>query len=246
MYPNEAWGRPRDERRLPNPLGNGQWTQEIYYHLLNAGLRMPPSAGSASGVLPNPVGYNRVYVHLDGPLEYDAWWAGLKAGRSFVTNGPLLLCKADGHLPGHIFKSDAGNSLDISLEFSLTSQDPVPTLEIVKDGQVESTVEMGKELTQHGTAHVTFLQSGWFLVRAVTDNPSTFRFASTAPYYVEIGERKQRISKRSAQFFIDWIEERIARLDTVELAAAERREIMDGQEKAKRFWRERVQRATAE
>ena len=28
----------------------------IYYHLLNCGLRVPPSAGSASGVLPNPVG----------------------------------------------------------------------------------------------------------------------------------------------------------------------------------------------
>ena len=39
---------------------DGYWTQDIYYALLNCGLRIPPSAGSASGVLPNPVGYNRV------------------------------------------------------------------------------------------------------------------------------------------------------------------------------------------
>ena len=45
-------------------MGVGYWVQEIYYHLLNCGLRVAPSAGSASGVLPNPVGYNRVYVHL--------------------------------------------------------------------------------------------------------------------------------------------------------------------------------------
>ena len=48
MYPSEAWGKPRDDQRLPPPLGNGFWTQEIYYHMLNSGLRIPPSAGSAS------------------------------------------------------------------------------------------------------------------------------------------------------------------------------------------------------
>ena len=49
MLANEAWGKPRDDARLPSPLGNGYWTQEIYYHILNSGLRIPPSAGSASG-----------------------------------------------------------------------------------------------------------------------------------------------------------------------------------------------------
>jgi hypothetical protein len=90
MYENEAWGKPSDVRRLPHPLGNGFWTQKIYYRILNCGLRLPPSAGSASGVLPNPVGYNRVYVHLDGNLTFDNWWDCLRAGRCFVSNGPLL------------------------------------------------------------------------------------------------------------------------------------------------------------
>jgi hypothetical protein len=245
MYLNEAWGRPRDERRLPNPLGNGYWTQEIYYHVLNCGLRMPPSAGSASGVLPNPVGYNRVYVHLDGPLDYEAWWAGLKAGRSFVTNGPLLLCKADGQLPGHVFRRDAGQSVEIPIEVSLISNDRVPKLEIVKDGRVESTVEL-KDAQQLVTTRVAFRESGWFLVRAITDTPNTFRFASSAPFYVEIGEPKQRISRRSAQFFVDWVSERIERLEKAELAPDERREILDVQHRAKRFWEKLVHQATAE
>jgi hypothetical protein len=77
VYPDEAWGRPRDKARYPAPLGNGYWTQDIYYHLLNCGLRLPPSAGSASGVLPNPVGYNRVYVRVEGDLTYKKWWQGL-------------------------------------------------------------------------------------------------------------------------------------------------------------------------
>src|SRR5262249_15553543 len=62
MYETEAWGKARDAQRLPPPQGNGYWSQEVYYHILNCGLRIPPSAGSASGVLPNPVGYNRAYV----------------------------------------------------------------------------------------------------------------------------------------------------------------------------------------
>src|SRR5207249_1727793 len=98
---NEAWGRARDKQRFPDPQGNGLWTQEIYYHILNCGLRIPPSAGSASGVLPNPVGYNRVYVHVGKELTNEKWWEGLRAGHSFVSNGPLLRCRANGELPGH-------------------------------------------------------------------------------------------------------------------------------------------------
>jgi hypothetical protein len=246
MYLNEAWGRPRDERRLPNPLGNGHWTQEVCYHVFNCGLRVPPSAGSASGVLPNPVGYNRVYVQLDAPLRYEDWWTGLKAGRSFVTNGPLLLCKANGHLPGHVFRGEAGKPLPIDVEFTLTSQDHVPKLEVIKNGEIGTAVALGREPTQQGKARVEFRESGWFLVRVITDTPNTFRFASTAPFYVEIGEQKQRISRRSAQFFVDWVNERIARLERIELSADERREILEVQQDAKRFWEKLVQQATAE
>src|SRR5205085_12365743 len=38
MFESEAWGKPRPAERLPAPLGNGYWTQAIYYHMLNAGL----------------------------------------------------------------------------------------------------------------------------------------------------------------------------------------------------------------
>ncbi|HTL55664.1 MAG TPA: hypothetical protein VL361_08285 [Candidatus Limnocylindrales bacterium] len=41
VMPNEAWGRARDKQRLPDPQGNGLWTQEIYYHALDCGLRLP-------------------------------------------------------------------------------------------------------------------------------------------------------------------------------------------------------------
>ncbi|MGE3805419.1 MAG: CehA/McbA family metallohydrolase, partial [Gemmataceae bacterium] len=243
MYESEAWGRPRDTERLPAPRGNGYWSQEVYYHILNAGLRLPPSAGSASGVLPNPVGYNRVYVHTGKELDYAAWWAGLRAGRCFVTNGPLLRVEAAGRLPGHVFSAKKGASLDIDVKAQLDSLDPVPFLEIIKDGKVEKRVPYADVARTGSLGSLTFTTSGWFLVRAVTDNPRTFRFASTGPYHVEIGGQP-RISKASAQFFLDWTHERSKRVKLDD--NKEREQVLRYHRQAGDFWKRQVERANAE
>ena len=240
MYESEAWGKPRDAKRLPPPRGNGYWTQELYYHILNCGLRIPPSAGSASGVLPNPVGYNRVYVHVGKEFNYDNWWNGLKAGRSFVTNGPLLTCRANGKLPGHVFTAGEGDNVAINVDVSLISNDPIPALEIIKDGRLVRRVNINRRLGDVALGTLTFRQSGWFLVRAIADNPRTFRFASTAPYYVEVGKKKRRISKQSTQFFLDWVEERIARVKKNLDDPRQRNEVLLFHEQGRKFWRDRL------
>jgi hypothetical protein len=244
MSESEAWGKPRDVRRWPAPLGNGFWSQEIYYHLLNAGVRLPPSAGSASGVLPNPVGYNRVYVHVGPDGTHAKWWQGLRAGRSFVTNGPLLRVRANHQYPGHVFTAPEGQEVSLELTATLSTRDPVRHLEIVKNGQVERRVTVA-ELTKRGTlGHLKFQASGWLLVRAIADNPETFRFASTAPFYVEIGPGKRRLSKASAQFFLDWVQERARRVRLDD--PAQRQEVLQYHTMAEKFWREKVAQANAE
>jgi len=244
MYENEAWGKPRDTQRLPPPRGNGFWTQEIYYHVLNCGLRIPPSAGSASGVLPNPVGYNRVYVHVGKNLTYEKWWDGLRAGRSFVSNGPLLRCRVNGELPGHVFTAAEGTELKLKVEVDLASRDPISQLEIVKNGQVERAVPFTQWQKSGTLGELTFKESGWFLVRAITDNPKTFRFASTAPYYVEIGPTKKRISKSSAQFFLDWVRERAKRVKLDD--PVQRQDVLQYHQQAEKFWQGLVDQANAD
>jgi hypothetical protein len=246
VYPDEAWGRPRDKARYAAPLGNGYWTQDIYYHLLNCGLRLPPSAGSASGVLPNPVGYNRVYVRVEGDLNYAKWWQGLNSGRCFVTNGPLLLCTADGKPPGHVFEVERGQRLDLAL--AVFSNDPIRRVEVVKNGRVEGEMPLtgaqGGE--RRGTANVTFDESGWFLVRAVADTPHTLRFASTGPYYVEVGGEARRVSRGAAKFFLEWMAERREALKAAGEPPQQLAEVLDAHAKAERFWRNLWQTATAE
>ena len=70
-------------------------------------------------MLPNPVGYDRVYVHLDGDLTYAKWWDGVKAGRVFVSNGPLLRCRANREWPGHVFEAAQGEALSLRLDAKL-------------------------------------------------------------------------------------------------------------------------------
>jgi hypothetical protein len=242
VYPSEAWGRPRDIARLPEPLGNGYWSQEIYYHILNCGLRVPPSAGSASGVLPNPVGYNRVYVHLDGELSYEKWFEGLRAGRSFVTNGPLLRVKAAGQLPGNVVK--AANPIEIELEGSLDAREQISAIEIVRDGRIERSVPTAGFMKTGSLGKLRFETSGWFLVRAIAENPQTFRFASTAPWYVEIGENRRRVSRTSARFFLDWCDKRIGRVKVDD--AIRREEVLEHHRRAREFWAGLVEKSNAE
>ena len=244
MLDNEAWGKARDTRRFPSPRGNGLWTQEIYYHILNCGLRLPPSAGSASGVLPNPVGYNRVYTAMPGDFTYEKWWDSLRAGRSFVTNGPLLRVRVEGELPGHIFSSPDGTKLKLAIEAALDSADPVRSIEVITNGRVERTVST-EELRKTGSlGSVTFERSGWLLVRAIAEVPNTFRFASTAPYYIEIGDLKRRISRSSAQFLLDLVRERMLRVNVDDPMAREA--VLVHHRRAESFWVEKVINANAE
>ena len=59
-------------RELSQSVRQRSWSQKIYYHLLNCGLQIPPTAGSGAGDNGNPVGYNRVYVHLEPTVPSDS------------------------------------------------------------------------------------------------------------------------------------------------------------------------------
>jgi hypothetical protein len=244
VYPGEAWGRARDMTRLSGVRGNGFWSQEIYYHVLNSGIRIPPSAGSASGVLPNPVGYNRAYIHIDGELSYEKWFENLRAGRVFVSNGPLLRCRANAQLPGHIFKLRKGEKLNIDIEAKLDSRDPIAVVEIIKDGKLVASACGCDWNSGDPLEKLTFDESGWFLIRALADVPDTFRFASTGPFYVEREDSPQRVSKSSAQFFLDWVRERITRVKFEN--SVEKEEVLRYHRDAERFWENKVAAANTE
>ncbi|MEZ6113783.1 MAG: CehA/McbA family metallohydrolase [Pirellulaceae bacterium] len=243
MLSNEAWGKPRERITYPDPHGNGRWSQAIYFHLLNCGVRMPPSAGSASGVLKNPVGYNRVYVHCGDDFSYANWWAGLRAGRVVITNGPLLRPEVNGELPGHVFTADAGQSIELIPALKLSTKEKIAYLEVIRNGEVVDEVRLEDYARAGGRLPpVTFNESGWLVIRAVTNNPKTFRFAMTGPYYVQIGYQP-RISRASAQFFLDWVTERARRLKLDD--PKQHAEVLRYHRAARDFWQAKLEAANA-
>jgi hypothetical protein len=188
------------------------------------------------------VGYNRVYVHVGPELTWEKWWDGLRAGQSFVTNGPLLRVEADGCLPGTVFMSAEAKEIPITAK--LTSKDKIPAIEIVRDGKIERTVRP-EELERTGSlGTLKFERSGWFLVRAIAEEPKTFRFASTAPFYVEIGAEKRRVSRASAKFFLDWVDERRGRVK--EPDEEKRAEVLRFHDDARKFWADLLEKANAD
>jgi hypothetical protein len=240
---DEAGGKPRDRKRYASYKGNAEWSHEVYFRLLECGLRIPPTAGSGSGEAPNPVGYNRVYVHVDGDFSYDAWWKGLRAGQVFITNGPLMKPSVEGELPGHVFQAERGAKLDFEIGLTFSTRDPITYLEIIKDGHIEHEIRFDEYAKRGKLPKLAFDRSGWFLVRAVTDVPKTYRFAMTGPYYVEIGHQR-RISKKAAQFFLDWVIERAKQIKLAD--PQQQREALQWHRQARDFWQDLVSKANAE
>jgi len=238
---SEGWGRPRDKRLFPSKLGNGRYSETIYHHLLNSGQRIPPAAGSGSGANTNPLGASRVYVECGDEYSAEDWVAGFRAGRVVVTNGPLLTTSVEGQSPGYVFHLDRGQSREfqIALSLSFYEKAPVEYLEIVKNGRVEYEVRLDELAKKKGQLPpLRFDDSGWFLVRAMTNNSQNYQFASTGPYYVEANYGR-RISRASVEYFLTW-------LDQAAVEFSENEAILSDIETAKPFWNDLLDQANAD
>src|SRR5262249_50322042 len=150
-------------------------------------------------------------------------------------------CLANGQLPGHVFTARPGQILALHLEARLDSRDPISTLEVVQDGHVVRTVPFAEFKRTGALATLTFRESGWFLVRARADVSGTFRFASTGPFYVEIGPNTRRISRASASFFLEWLRERMNGIKLED--RAQQAEVLTYHRQAEKFWQEKLAQA---
>lgn len=180
------------ERKANGDLTEDGWTQfglKFYYALLNAGFRLIPTAGTGSGVHPVPVGFSRTYVHLPDGFSYDAWMAGLRDGRCFVTNGPSIRATFDGQPPGHVFAHfPEGN---VRVHYEASSAFGVSRIELVHDGEVVATVA-GAPDEPSGELRAMVTRSGWLAVRVWEFTPDTRqRLAHTAPVWFEVDDYPQ-------------------------------------------------------
>lgn len=187
-----------------------------YYALLNCGFRLRPTAGTASGVHPVPLGFGRVYVKLKGPFSLSSWLEALNAGRSFVTTGPLMLITLDGNDPGCVLKAHEGDG-NYQLQGEVFSALPIQTIEIIVNGETAS-VECRSRPSETGgyrtTLQHTIQRSGsfWVAARCIEGLPDgRSRFAHTAPFSVVDPSRPVHPRKVEVQYLVERVEKEINR-----------------------------------
>jgi hypothetical protein len=229
-----------DEAMYKGPRGPGRLVEFIYWQLLETGLRIPPTAGSGFGRTPSPLGYNRVYAMTGNP-DPAAWWQSIRAGQSFVTSGPLLRASVNECLPGQVFSSSDKQPIELDIDLKLTVADPVEYLDVIFNGQTLYQARLDEYAKAGGKIPPQSIkESGWLVIRVVTERDFTYQIASTAPFYFEFAGQP-RISREAVKFFQMWLSK------TEQLIGAEPKETRDPAQpfltSAKRFWSQRAEQA---
>ncbi len=210
--PADYMGVERDEKGFTE-RGWIEFGFRNYYALLDCGFRLRPTAGSASGVHPVPLGFGRVYVELE-KFGYEEWVRGLDAGRSFVTTGPMLLVRLNDRPPGHVFP----NGGEFRLGGAAVSERPLARLEIVVNGAVVRSIVPANRPTDR-KAHESPIDeklevagSSWIAVRCFEERPGgRVRFAHTGPFHVEVAGRPLRPRRVEVEYLVKRVEDELAR-----------------------------------
>ena len=190
-------------------------TAAVWYRLLNLGFRLPAGAGTDATAdyaapIRGHVGMDRVYVWVpDLPPTTSSWKEGLKQGRTFATNGPLIEFTLGGQRVGDELKFD-GAQASVPFTAKLRSIVPLDHLEVVCNGRVAQTLKLaGARDSADVTATLPLNESGWCVLRASSDKPEypvldNYVYATTSPVYVTLGGKPPR-SPEDAKYFAAWI-----------------------------------------
>lgn len=224
--------------RFRGALRPGRLTEYLYWQVLEAGLRIPPTAGSHCGKNKSPLGYNRVVASV-ASAGRQAWWQAVRAGRVFVTNGPLLRARVNGETPGAVFRAAKGESIDLDVTLTLTVADPVDYLDVIYNGESLYQARLDEYAQAGGRIPtLTVDRSGWLVLRVITGKSESYRMATTAPFYVELGD-EPRVSQSAVRFFQQWLEQSARQLEEAPESAASQPFLAA----ARDFWARRLELA---
>jgi TolB protein len=221
-------------------------TARVWYRLLNCGFRIPAGAGTDAmanfASLRGPVGLNRVYVKTGPSLDHRRWLEGIKSGRTFATNGPLLEFTLGGKEAGDTVRLPAAGGR-LTVTATLRSIVPVDHLEIVGNGEVVADIPLAGDRTlSDWKSSLEVDRSGWYTLRAWGARSARpildiYPFATTSPVYVSAGDSPVH-SPTDARYFASWIDRLIedARSHPGWNDAAESAEVMRQLEEAKAIY----------
>jgi len=214
----------------------------LWYRYLNCGFPLTATAGTDKMTTFVTVGANRVYGKLDGDFNYENWIRALKAGRTFITNSPVLDFTVNEQDPGARLDLDSSGNGVVRIHARAESQLPYHRLEIVINGEVVADASpSGLRHTAEIHLEHPVKKSCWIAARALEDlsgdraaqldfgtvhidhgtllsdyygtrRPETV-FAHSSPVYVSVDHKPIR-SWDDAQFYLRYMDNSIRWIET--------------------------------
>ena len=158
------------------------------------------------------VGSVRTYVLTgDRGLDMDAWLEGMRAGRAFVSTGPLVELTVDGMMPGEtVSLPSSGGTVDVRVH--VRSITPLETVTLVFNGEEVANLPLNpdRKSVDHG-ATLQVSRSGWYHLRVAGSRDerfpldASFAQAFTNPVWLTVGDQPIR-SRAAAEYSIEWID----------------------------------------
>jgi hypothetical protein len=186
----------------------------MWYHTLNCGFRVRASGETDFPCISGQrVGMGRVYVKVNGKLNYEDWCEGIREGRSYVSdgsahlidftartiNGPELVVPVGMH--GSDLKLDQPATIRLTARVAARSQNPTLPLEAVVNAYPVAKQEIKADGSlQEVSFDVPLTRSSWVALRI-------FPSAHTNPVFVTIGDKPIRASRRSAEWCLRGVDQ---------------------------------------
>lgn len=170
-----------------------------WYRYLRLGYRLPIVGGTDKMSAEVPVGAVRTYARLgaDEPLGFETWSRAVRAGRTFVTSGPVLELAVEGREPGDTVRLQSPGRVAVRA-VARAAQAVIGDLEIVLGGRVVA----GTAATPPSAAlaleeEIQIEASGWLAARSRSPHHIESAFATsmaahTSPVYLEVAGRPAR------------------------------------------------------
>jgi TolB protein len=162
------------------------------------------------------IGATRVYVKPEGKLSAGSYLEALAAGRSFVSNGPMLEFTVAGAGPGNAItngESQVAWSLDVH------SALPFDSVQIIVNGAVVQTLDGNSEAgSKRFEDVVTAPDGGWITARVLGDAVrwpamDSYLFAETSPvWFGTVGSSDAATRRQSAQKLLTVLDDAEQRL----------------------------------
>ncbi len=141
-----------------------------YYQLASAGLIVPLVGASGKDSNGIALGMMRTYAHLDDsvPFSFAAWIEAVRAGRTYVSNGPLLDVTINGQRRGSHIELQT-NDGPLIVHAKAKSNVPFDRLELMWNGDVIAKINASSEWPHGATLEFKLpaAQSGWLAIRCV-------------------------------------------------------------------------------